>query len=285
MKAIFSKCTEAIEYTNNTKTFGCFYSEKNDTNDNIHIHECCEILFCIKGSGTLLVDDRIYNVSDGNIFVMNQFEAHKITYLDDSLFTRFALQIHPSFLYNYSSVETDLAYCFTKRGGNITNKISLSPEQSAKLLSLFDKLSQYSDFGDDISKAITVIEIIILVNSLFTKKNEGYIYHSKIKNETLNTAIEYINNNLDSTLTLESIAKKCFVSVNILCRVFKQYMGTTVKKYIISQRITRAKKLLIENTSVSEVAEKCGFSDYTSFIRAFKTIVGISPGQYKNHID
>ena len=94
-------------------------------------------------------------------------------------------------------------------------------------------------------------------------------------------AIRYINDNFGAELSLDIIAKSCFVSVNELCKLFRQHMGTTVTKYVTSRRMTEAKKLLKNGVSVSDAAEKCGFLDYTSFIRAFKRSVGVSPGQYK----
>ena len=76
---------------------------KNDPNDNIHLHACCEILFCLSGGKSFFINDRIYEVQDGDVFVMNQFEAHRITPYDNIPFRRYVLQIHPEFLYENST--------------------------------------------------------------------------------------------------------------------------------------------------------------------------------------
>ena len=80
------------------------------------------------------------------------------------------------------------------------------------------------------------------------------------------------------------MAKHAFVSVKELCRLFKKHLGTTVSKYIMSKRISEAKKLLKSGLGVQLTAEKCGFTDYTSFIRAFNRTVGTPPGRYKRDI-
>lgn len=283
MKVIFEKCNEAIEMALDTKSFGIFYSEKNDPNANIHIHECCEILFCISGGKTFFIDDRIYDVDEGDIFVLNQYEAHKITSDDNNSFVRYVMQIHPAFLYDSSTSETDLSKCFSVRGQNISHKLSLSHEENQKMQHIFRKFSQDSEFGDDILKNIAAIEVLTVVNKHFAEKNKDYTYHSEYENKTIVSALNFINQHYAENLSLESIAKSCFISVNELCRLFKKHMGTTVTKYVSSRRITEAKKLLKNGESVSSVAEKCGFLDYTSFIRAFKRAVGISPGQYKKN--
>lgn len=281
MKVIFEKCTEAIETALETKTFGLFYSEKNDPNANIHIHECCEILFCISGGKTFFIDERIYEVEEGDIFVLNQYEAHKITSDDNEKFVRYVMQIHPAFIYDSSTSETDLSKCFSVRGNNISHKLSLSEEENKKMQHIFRKFSQNSEFGDDILKNIAAIEILTVVNKHFSEKNKDYTYHSEYENKTIVTALKYINEHYQDQLSLEIVAKNSFITVNELCRLFKKHMGTTVTKYISSRRITEAKKLLKNGESVSGTAEKCGFLDYASFIRTFKKAVGISPGQYK----
>lgn len=281
MKVLFSKCTEAIERANSTKTFGCFYSEKHDANESIHLHECCEILFCMSGGKTFFIDERIYDVEDGDIFVLNQFEAHKITSAEGEEFKRYVMQINPAFLYASSTSETDLSRCFSVRGDNISHKLSLSDTEAEKMKHIFRKLSVGSEYGDDILKNIAAVEVITIVNRHFAEKNRDYTYHSDYENKTIVTALKYINDNFSESLSLEIVAKNCFISINELCRLFKKHMGTTVTKYILSRRITEAKKLLRNGATVSDAAEKCGFSDYASFIRAFKRAVGMPPGQYK----
>lgn len=281
MEVLFSKCTKAIERANETKTFGCFYSEKHDANENIHLHECCEILFCISGGKTFFIDERIYEVEKGDIFVLNQFEAHKITSDPDLEFKRYVLQIHPAFLYASSTSETDLSRCFLVRGDNVSHKMSLSEEEVEKMKHIFRKMEQKSDFGEDILKNMAAVEILTIVNRHFAEKNKHYTYHSDYENKTIVKALKYINDNFSDNLSLEVVAKNCFISINELCRLFKKHTGTTVTKYVLSRRITEAKKLLKNGESVSSAAEKCGFSDYASFIRAFKRAVGISPGKYK----
>ncbi len=281
MSFVFSKCSKAIDEAISTKGVGCFFSSNYDSNEDIHIHECCEILFCISGGNSFFIDNRIYEVNDGDIFVLNPFEAHKITYSTDSLFKRYVLQIHPEFLYNISSPNTNLASCFYQRGENISHKISLSEKEKIAMIENFKKLETEEIFAGEIIKKMIITEIIVTVNMLFLHQNKKNSYHTDYGNETIVTILNYINSNLSQKLTLEIISRNCFISVNELCKLFKKHLGTTVNNYIISKRITEAKKLLNNDLSVSETAERCGFSDYANFIRVFKNIVGVSPGKYK----
>ena len=284
MSFIFSKCSKAIEEAISTKGVGCFFSNNYDSDKNIHIHECCEILFCISGGKSFFIDDKIYEVNDGDIFVLNPFEAHKITYSKENIFQRYVLQIHPEFLYNISTPKTNLSSCFYMRKDNISHRISLSEAEKMNMINKFKELESDSDYADEIKKKMTITQIIIDINMLFLKQNSEHSYHTDYDNKTILTIINYINSNLCEPLTLELIAKNSFISVNELCRLFKKHMGTTVNNYIISKRITVAKKLLNKDLSVLETAERCGFADYANFIRVFKKAVGIPPGKYKKQI-
>lgn len=282
MKVVFSKCTDAIGFVNSSKTFSCFYSTKTTGQDNIHIHDCCEVFFCVNGEGNVFVDEKVYKITGGDMLVINQYEAHKISPDISKEFERYALQIHPSFLYNWSTTETNLARCFNVRSGSISHKITLEEPKKLKLKSLFERLGTTEDFADDILKNITAIEILAFANDNFKKQNKQIQYQSSLENKTIDIAIDYINKSFSEPLSLESVARASYVSVNELCKLFKKHLGTTVSKYIASKRISEAKKLLRNGLSVMQTAEKCGFADYTSFIRAFSRAVGVAPGRYKN---
>lgn len=281
MNVVFSKCKEAVQFANTTKTYSCFYSTQTTGQDNIHIHDCCEVFFCVKGEGNVFVGEKVYKIGGGDMLVINQFEAHKISPDITKEFERYVLQIHPTFLYNWSTTDTDLARCFNVRGENVAHKIVLDEDKAEFLRSLFEKFKNTSDFADDVLKNVAAIEIVAFANDQFKKQNKLFMYKSTAEDKTLDVAIEYINANFNKQLSLEIVAKNSLVSINELCRLFKNHLGTTVSKYIASKRISEAKKLLKGGASVMETAEKCGFTDYTSFIRAFNRAVGMAPGKYK----
>lgn len=279
MDIFFNSCSEAIEHANKTSGFGCFYSEMTGTTTDIHVHECCEILFCISGSKTIFIGDRVYEANDGDVFLLNPFEAHKIT-SDRPIFKRFVMQVHPAFLYNNSTPDTDLSLGFYTRGEFVTQKLSLKKDEILRMNSFMERLKSDHGFGDDVLKQLCALEMIVFLNKIFSEKNKNHPHRYSFENKTVEQSLRFINSNLASPLSLEIIAKNSYISVNELCRLFKKHLGTTVTKYILSKRITEAKKLLTAGNSVGDTAHSCGFQDYANFIRSFKKIVGVSPGRY-----
>lgn len=283
MNIFFDKCTKAIDYAGKTKTYGIFYSEKTDADINVHVHECCEVFFNITGGKSYLIGDRIYDVGEGDLFIINQFEAHKITCLENAPFKRFVLKIHPAFIYSSSTETTDLSGCFYTRGDNVSNKISLTYKEQQNLLKLFETLKTENEFGDDIIKNSAILSMLVYINNLFNARCETDKFKNNIDDKLVKKAISYINSNFSQNINLEIIAGELYISVNQLCRIFKKNLGTTVTKYIAGKRISEAKKLLKNGHSVSDTAILCGYRDYANFIRSFKKNVGVSPGKYAMH--
>ena len=283
MNILFDKCTKALEYASKAKSYGAFYSEKTDADTNVHVHECCEVFFNISGGKSYLIGDRVYEVKSGDLFIINQFEPHKITCLEDAPFKRLVLEIHPAFIYSFCTEATDLSHCFYTRGDNVSNRISLTDDEQKRIMSMFEVLKGENEFGDDIVKNSAVLSMLVYINNLFIQRCEASHYRYSTDDRIVKQAINYINTNFSENINLETIAGELYISVNQLCRVFKKNLGTTVTKYIAGKRISEAKKYLKNGYSVSDTAMMCGYHDYANFIRAFKKSVGVSPGRYSLH--
>ena len=279
MKCVFESCSGAIAHACDNASFGIYYAENRNPNPNIHIHDCCEVFFCLSGGKSFLIGGQIYDVNNNDIFVINQYEAHKITYTEDESFRRYVFQISPEFLHDCSTRDTDLSKGFYPHKHGFDHRVHLSDGEAAKLLEHLEVLGKDNGYGDDLIKRGIMTEILVNINKAIIER-EGEDSRSR-SHTAVNLAIDYINKNYSDQMTLESVAKACYLSVNQLCRLFSEHCGTTVAKYITSKRITEAKKMLAAGKGVTETAMLCGFGDYSGFIRVFKKNVGVTPGKYR----
>lgn len=95
------------------------------------------------------------------------------------------------------------------------------------------------------------------------------------------TAMDYIEQNFATDVTLNDLAGATFLHPNYLLRLFKKALGVTPIKYLNDVRLNYAKYLLGNtNEKVSDVAKKCGFSSQTYFSYAFKKAYGDTPTKY-----
>ena len=97
----------------------------------------------------------------------------------------------------------------------------------------------------------------------------------------LEKAIRYIEENLDKKITLEEAARQLFVSESTVSQTFRRKMGVSFYKFVTQRRLIAAKTLILEGYLLEDVALKVGFSDYSSFYRAFRTEYGVSPRQFR----
>lgn len=100
----------------------------------------------------------------------------------------------------------------------------------------------------------------------------------------INKTFDYIESNLEKSMTLEELAKVANFSKFHFNRIFHSIVGETPFKFILRVRIERAATLIASNKkeSISEIAHKCGFSDISIFSRNFKNYFQVSASQYRS---
>lgn len=98
----------------------------------------------------------------------------------------------------------------------------------------------------------------------------------------INRVFEFIDKNLESDLSLNIISEIAFFSPFHFHRVFKFMTGETLNGYVTRRKIEKsASDLLHKKITASEIAHKYGFSDNSSYSRAFKKYFEISPTEFK----
>lgn len=108
----------------------------------------------------------------------------------------------------------------------------------------------------------------------FNTKKELYRFVSLSK--------EYLRDNIDCAITLDTISKNVGVSKYYLHRLFTEITGSTPLEYLTHVRLEKAKEQL-ENSSDSilGIAIACGFDSTSYFSKVFKRHLGLSPSQYR----
>lgn len=116
-----------------------------------------------------------------------------------------------------------------------------------------------------------------------------YFIKCKPKTPMIDPAVvlieKYLKENYQKKITLADIEKLTYFSATHCEVIFKKATDRTIVDYLLDIRISEAKKLLIRgNLTLSEIAERTGFSDNNYFSRVFKKRTGYSPNEYKKMI-
>lgn len=101
-------------------------------------------------------------------------------------------------------------------------------------------------------------------------------------NSALMKAIDYINSNYAAQITLEDLCAVSGVSRQHLCLLFRNNLGTRPMEYIAKRRIQAAKELLRgSDRTIEDIAEETGFCSASYFCKLFRRYEGFSPSRFR----
>jgi len=105
-----------------------------------------------------------------------------------------------------------------------------------------------------------------------------------IRNNIVNKTYYYIYKNLEHQISLEELASLNSISKYHYHRVIKEETGYTLFEIISNERLKKAANLLLTNKSstISEIANECGYISHSSFIKAFKKRYNFTPTKWRN---
>jgi AraC-like DNA-binding protein len=250
-----------------------------------HLHDGFEIYFLISGDVNYFVEKKVYPLNYGDLIITNSYEVHKPSFQSGKVYERIILQFKAELPEIFSLPQFYLLNCFMNRPLGSRNKISLNKNQLEEFLILLNRIENASNFnfpGDEILQLTSFIELLVFVNRAF--EDIQLVEEYPNVPEKLVPILDYIDNNLDSELSLELFENNFYINKFYLCRLFKESTGINIHEYVTFKRISKAKKLLSIGLNVTDSCMMSGFIDYSNFIRVFKKIVGISPGQYKKSV-
>ncbi|TLP39285.1 AraC family transcriptional regulator [Arcobacter arenosus] len=104
--------------------------------------------------------------------------------------------------------------------------------------------------------------------------------HTQIANYTMN----YIYNYIDTDINIDKLANKFEISRVYFQNIFKNQIGKNIYEAIKDIRLYKASNLLLTNKSstIKQIANMCGYSSQTSFIRAFRLRFNQTPKEWRN---
>lgn len=244
-----------------------------------HAHDFLELYYFLDGSVTYYIEDQVYDLCPGDLLIIPAGKMHRPVIANEhAAYERMVLWITPQYLQSIDSPAGDLQKNLQKVGEH-GYCVPFRGDETVFVTALLKKLLYMQKNDADPKFCAGAVELY-----LWTIFRSYGVIDTTHRNETqvIPQVIRYITEHFSEPLTLEDIAAEFFVSKSYLNRHFKAYTNSTVYAYIMALRLTHARRMLREGIPAVEAGRECGFSDYSTFYKAFKTQTGLSPQQFKS---
>ena len=241
-----------------------------------HYHDFHKVIIFLSGKAAYHIEGKSYYLKPWDILLVNRHAIHKPE-IDFSVpYERFVLWIRDDIK------STELLRCFQKAIDRSYNLIRLDSDTQEKLKQLLYELEaalKDKKFGSELLGSALFTQFMVYVNRIFLEKQYIYDTRSYSSDSQIEELLRYINHNLTEDLSIETLARKYYLSKYHMMRKFKEETGYTIHNYIISKRLLLARTKISEGTPIRKAAQLSGFSDYTTFSRAYKKQFGTAPSQ------
>ena len=256
------------------------YREPRPNTVEVHHHDFYEVYYLLHGQVEYWVDGRIIRMQAGDLLLINPMELHRpILETDGQVYERIVLWIEKEFMEGLTSKGKKLSACFdTTLPGHTHLLRPVAAERSALNARMSELVREYysNEYGSDLSAYGLFLQLMVQLNrmAIFSAAQPE---ETEAMSALVESALIYIADHLSENIKVEQIASALFVSKYYLSHAFTREVGVSIYRYIMMRRLLMARQLLIAGEPAGQVCHSCGFSDYASFYRAFKSEYGTSP--------
>lgn len=251
-----------------------------------HYHNFYEIIYVLEGEYSSLLENRTYHMKKGDFLLIDQNVMHKYHYVEkkhDSS-KRIILWVTPQMLAELSEGEMDLASCFH---GNESCAFHFPIYYEEMLQGYLMKLAmtEMQESRDMAAKRVMdrgcLTMFFVYLNVLCAKKEYFFAQEEPVSHPLVEQTAAYIDSHLTEKITVDILAEQAHMSKYYFLRKFKELTGVTVHAFLINKRLIKACEALRQGASVTESYQLTGFTDYSSYLRNFREVFGVSPGHYR----
>jgi len=237
----------------------------------MHAHEWLEILYFISGKGNYLVEGNQYPLESGDVFILRPAEMHKLE-IDPSVpYERIVIHFSPDLLRELDPSGKLLRPFFDRPLGQF-NRYPV-PKDSADLLGVAFAAFEFGQVND---VRLNLMGRLIMLLTVMDNLHDRSQTHAPVEG-LAGQILAYVNEHLFEDISIQSIADVFYRSPSQVSRIFQQATGNSLWKYVTIKRLMTARALIQGGEPAAVAATACGFSEYSSFYRAYKAQFGHSP--------
>ena len=255
-----------------------------------HLHDYIEIIYALSGEFQILLNNKDYCFSPGDLVLINSNEIHNINSLSEGLNRYIVVKFEPEILYTTSQSLFEMKYVMPFILNESTHqKIFQSMEiEKTVIPALIHGIQQEfkeKKYGYELAIRANIYNLFLFILRQWNEQNVDLNINQEVNRDMvqrMQIVFNYIANNYQNDITALDMAILCNLSYSYFSRLFMQIMKRGFREYLNYIRISNAEKLLTTSKlNITEIAMKVGFSTSSYFIQQFKQYKEISPKQFQ----
>ena len=258
-----------------------------------HTHTAVEFIYVKSGSYIIDVDNESFEVGSGDLMIFRANAIHTIRLVSETPPIYYVLKVSPTLLFQIFVGE--------KQVENVLPFIQKSPKDIShikkddlpiEIVRVWEKIVAELE-GDRCDKMtarrIYAGEMLLEATRTLPSVATFEPLSEDISERTvamIYDSVVFINENYAADITAGDCAEHIHISYSYFARLFRAVMGKTFKEYLVSVRLSKARKLLFtSDLSISDIAYSCGFNSLSYFISQYRTMYGKTPRSERSEIN
>lgn len=266
-KLLVGKCPYLVSVVGKIETFAK------------HRHPEIELNYCFGGTCPVIVEGKKYTIKSGELLVIGSMTAHEYPENTDETCRMMVIELGPVLLPGYFEMLV--------KATSENDVMKVDPNNKSELYTLFNEIIEIyknpGDFADLIIKGslYKICAYMLRESENISKRNSSGEMRLV---SSVEKALELIYDEYGTNLTVERASDVCGYGKSNFCKIFRRVTGNTFHNILNRYRITIACNLLDKTDyTVEQIAEEVGFSEAKTLCRVFKSVMGITTGEYRKN--
>ncbi|MGN0995601.1 MAG: helix-turn-helix domain-containing protein [Candidatus Ventricola sp.] len=259
-----------------------WYTNRENTCSVAHSHPYFELILPLAGEVLYSCNGSLYHIHPGELIIFPDEVYHMGRYdVSSEVSERLLLQVDQA-LWREVAARLGTPDFLISHGPVIFNADVVSAWDMRDLFLRIDRSSSMTSERRDQAFRAQLAELMLILQTCMSSADT---VSADATSALVDKAQKYIQMHYtEPTFSINQLTDYLYVSRSHISRVFREYTMDSIHGYLTALRLQHFKSSLVEGRSVLDACTESGFSDYSSFLKTFRKVYGITPKEYRKRL-